>query len=105
LKRENPDIRLLIVDFLKDSLTSDEKWQILQWIGESPSNKAFFEEIRTIWLAQLSDSDFQKFDPKKGFGRFKLEIENQRPSGRYRIFKTPYLAWNSFLNHIRWRKG
>jgi transmembrane sensor len=60
----------IIVSYLNNESTVLEKEILLKWLNEHPSNKNYFDELNTIWLAQRIRQEKDSFDPVAGFMEF-----------------------------------
>jgi ferric-dicitrate binding protein FerR (iron transport regulator) len=85
-----------LIAYISGSATADERQFVLQWLNAKEENKAYFENIRKVYLAtelSKSPSGFQKEAGwsriKAGYykGRFQKNAEEQSPLSRKGILR------------------
>ena len=77
----------LIIKYLNETATQQEKQQLLEWLKSGEENKTLFRDIQKIWLA--SDNTFQKkAETAKAYERFKGNVEAYE-RGRKTTFRLP----------------
>ncbi len=52
----------LLTRFLQDDVEDDEHKYVEGWITQSPSNKQYFEDVKSIWDNSEEVSDFSKIN-------------------------------------------
>lgn len=79
----------LIIKYLNETATLQEKQQLLKWLKSGGNNKTLFRDIQKIWFA--SDNTFQrKIEIAKAYERFKENVKAYE-QGKKTIFRLPLL--------------
>ena len=90
-------IELLIVNYLKGTISASESQELREWINRSEENQLQFDRMREIWLAAGLSSEKFRFDSQAAFERFKNEsslqsVVPQPRIGRKIILSYPWAA-------------
>ncbi len=64
----------LIIKYLKEELTSEEKTDLLHWVNSDKANKRYFDEFREIWIASLAAAEDNEAENMEAFHKFRKEI-------------------------------
>lgn len=77
----------LIIKYLNETATHQEKEQLLEWLKSGEENKKLFRDVQQIWLA--SDNTLQKeAEIAKAYLRFKENVQTYE-RGRKSTFRLP----------------
>lgn len=81
----------LIIKYLNETATRQEKQQLLEWLKSGEDNKVLFRDIQKIWLN--SNSVFQKeSEVSKAYDRFKENVDayerRRKTTFRLPLFRT-----------------
>lgn len=64
----------LIIKYLKEELTPEEKTDLLHWVNSDKANKRYFDEFREIWIASLAAAEDNEAENMEAFHKFRKEI-------------------------------
>lgn len=94
MKKEYPNIDLLIISFLENEMTDAERKALQDWIEENPTNKAYFKEVYKIWAAtdMLNENSMET---NAVLEKVKLQIENNSPSLKSPKYKVRHIMINA----------
>lgn len=79
MKNDDSNIDLLIISFLENEMTDAERKALQNWIEESPTNKAYFQEVYKIWTATEMLNE-NSMEINAVLEKVKMQIENTSPS-------------------------
>ena len=92
------DINEIIIHYLDDSITSNERISFLQWLKNSEANRTYFYEVRDLWLACHAQYATD-LDTEIALARFKeqvslIKLKSERNTWKRKI-PAYYLAWTA----------
>jgi ferric-dicitrate binding protein FerR (iron transport regulator) len=94
---------LLIIGYLRNDLSSEQKQELVAWIKEDNKHKQRFDELSEIWITAQSLIDPDKESYKKAFLHFKKRIGQKKrkelfsPIQYYSLLKYAAIVLVGFL--------
>jgi ferric-dicitrate binding protein FerR (iron transport regulator) len=70
IEQEN-HILQLIIRYLQDDITDDERKFIADWIAESETNKTYFNDVKNLWNTSGNVIDFDQINVDEQWEKFK----------------------------------
>ena len=71
----NDNMDDLLVKYLLDEATAQERREVVEWIAEKPVNQNYFEHFKLIWLRSKQLAVHSGVDENKAWMRFKERVE------------------------------
>ncbi|MEN8119302.1 MAG: FecR family protein [Bacteroidota bacterium] len=87
-------IDIIIVKFLQNQSNVSEIESLTKWINEKPENKAYFEQLETVWNSVDIKSNIDQVSPEQSWNKLsslinkegnKLEIDTLQKNGSFSL--------------------
>ena len=65
----------LIVAFLADELSDQQKRELTEWINLSEENMKYFQNFQQVWFSCMDDKSLKRFDDKAAFKTFMQRVK------------------------------
>ena len=95
MSTEKIKIEDLLIHYLSEELTEDERSKVILWINEKMENRRYFEELKDIYEAGLLLKNNQIYDPDKSWHRVKA---------KYYKRKTEHFVRNNWKTSVDWHQ-
>ena len=76
MKAEFQKIDDLIIAFLADNLSDQERRRLYEWIHRSADNMKYFQDYQKLWFSSMNENSLKRFDDKKAYESFLKRVEN-----------------------------
>jgi transmembrane sensor len=104
VKNEIEDIDNLIGNLLAGEATPGEKAKVEEWVSQHDSNKAYFEQLKTIFEAASAKNIQLHVDESLAWQKVKAKIKQQKPATEtnyWTVLKIAAgIAWLGFLTFM-----
>lgn len=93
MKNESDHIENWIHEYLRGTISQNDKNDLFRWLAQDTANATYFNQISDIWLSSSVFQDTQKFNSEEAFIRVKRRISDVRNISVTPPKRTSRLTW------------